>query len=52
VKLENSCNTSHKYRSRREKYRALLLVKWRYSVKMGLLRNTTVVDDAITFVSL
>ncbi|MBV9177943.1 MAG: hypothetical protein JO297_12995 [Nitrososphaeraceae archaeon] len=30
-------------RNRREKYRAVLLVKGCYSVKMGLLRNATVV---------
>jgi hypothetical protein len=44
------CST--KYRDKREKIQALSLAKECYSMKLDLLINATVVDDAIRFVSL
>ncbi len=44
-------NTSHDPEYKREKIQALSLAKECYSMKMDLLTNATVVDDAIRFVS-
>jgi len=43
-------NTSHNTEYRREKIQALSLAKECYSMKLDLLTNATVVDDAIRFV--
>ena len=51
MKLEDPCNRSQQTEDRREKIQALLLVKECYSMKLELLTNATVVDDAIRFVS-
>jgi hypothetical protein len=44
-------NTAHDPEYKREKLQALSLAKECYSMKMDLLTNATVVDDAIRFVS-
>jgi len=44
-------NTAHNTEDRREKIQALSLAKECYSMKMDLLTNATVIDDAIRFVS-
>jgi hypothetical protein len=44
-------NTAHNTEDKREKMQALSLAKECYSMKMDLLTNATVVDDAIRFVS-
>src|SRR5215212_9890673 len=44
-------NTAHNTEDKREKIQALSLAKECYSMKMDLLTNATVVDDAIIFVS-
>jgi hypothetical protein len=44
-------NTAHNTEDRREKVQALSLAKECYSMKLELLTNATVVDDAIRFVS-
>jgi Trp repressor protein len=45
-------NTAHDPEYKKEKIQALSLAKECYSMKMDLLTNATVVDDAIRFVSL
>jgi hypothetical protein len=49
--LKEVWNTSQQTEDRREKIQALSLAKECYSMKMDLLTNATVVDDAIRFVS-
>src|SRR5919202_6776721 len=44
-------NTAHETEDKREKIQALSLAKECYSMKLDLLTNATVVDDAIRFVS-
>src|ERR687883_566120 len=44
-------NTAHDPEYKREKIQALSLAKECYSMKLNLLTNATVVDDAIRFVS-
>src|SRR5919202_5442601 len=44
-------NTTHNAEDKREKVQALSLAKECYSIKLDLLTNATVVDDAIRFVS-
>jgi hypothetical protein len=44
-------NTSHQTEDKREKIQALSLAKECYSMKLDLLTNAAVVDDAIRFVS-
>ncbi len=44
-------NTAHNTDDKREKIQALSLAKECYSMKLDLLTNATVVDDAIRFVS-
>jgi hypothetical protein len=44
-------NTAHDTEEKREKIQALSLAKECYSMKLDLLTNATVVDDAIRFVS-
>ncbi len=44
-------NTANNTEDMREKIQALSLAKECYSMKLELLTNTTVVDDAIRFVS-
>jgi predicted transcriptional regulator len=44
-------NTAHDTEDKREKIQALSLAKECYSMKLDLLTNATVVDDAIRFVS-
>jgi hypothetical protein len=44
-------NTAQQTEDRREKIQALSLAKECYSMKLDLLTNATVVDDAIRFVS-
>jgi hypothetical protein len=48
---KEACNTAHNTEDKREKIQALSLAKECYSMKMDLLTNATVVDDAIRFVS-
>jgi CBS domain-containing protein len=48
---KRSMNTSQQTEYRREKIQALSLAKECYSMKLDLLTNATVVDDAIRFVS-
>ena len=48
--LREAWNTSQQTEDRREKIQALLLAKDCYSMKLDLLTNATVVDDAIRFV--
>jgi DNA-binding MarR family transcriptional regulator len=49
--LREAWNTSQQTEDRREKIQALSLVKDCYSMKLDLLTNATVVDDAIRFVA-
>jgi hypothetical protein len=49
--LREAWNTSQQAEDRREKIQALSLAKECHSMKMELLTNATVVDDAIRFVS-
>ena len=49
--LREAWNTSQQAEDRREKIQALSLAKDCYSMKLDLLTNATVVDDAIKFVS-
>jgi hypothetical protein len=49
--LREAWGTSQQTEDRREKIHALSLAKECYSMKMDLLTNATVVDDAIRFVS-
>jgi hypothetical protein len=49
--LREAWNTSQQTEDRREKIQALSLAKECYSMKLDLLTNSTVVDDAIRFVS-
>jgi hypothetical protein len=49
--LREAWNTSQQTGDRREKIQALSLAKECYSMKLDLLTNATVVDDAIRFVS-
>src|SRR5919201_6170600 len=44
-------NTAHNTEDKREKIQALSLAKDCYSMKLELLTNATIVDDAIRFVS-
>ena len=50
--LREAWSTSYHTEDKREKIQALSLAKECYSMKMDLLTNATVVDDAIRFVSL
>jgi hypothetical protein len=49
--LREAWNTSYRKEDKREKIQALSLAKECYSMKLDLLTNATVVDDAIRFVS-
>ena len=49
--LKEAWNTSQQAEDKREKIQALSLAKECYSMKLDLLTNATVVDDAIRFVS-
>ena len=49
--LREAWTTSQQTEDRREKIQALSLAKDCYSMKLDLLTNATVVDDAIRFVS-
>jgi hypothetical protein len=49
--LREAWNTSQQAEDRREKIQALSLAKDCYSMKLDLLTNATMVDDAIRFVS-
>jgi hypothetical protein len=49
--LKEAWNTAQNTQDRREKIHALSLAKECYSMKLELLTNATVVDDAIRFVS-
>jgi hypothetical protein len=49
--LIEAWNTSYQAQDKREKLQALSLAKECYSMKLELLTNATVVDDAIRFVS-
>jgi hypothetical protein len=49
--LKEAWNTAHNTEDKREKIQALSLAKECYSMKLDLLTNATVVDDAIRFVS-
>jgi IS30 family transposase len=49
--LREAWDTSQQTEDRREKIQALSLAKECYSMKLDLLTNATVVDDAIRFVS-
>jgi len=49
--LREAWNTSQQTEDKREKIQALSLAKECYSMKLDLLTNATVVDDAIRFVS-
>ncbi|MFZ0327415.1 MAG: hypothetical protein WAL66_08960 [Nitrososphaeraceae archaeon] len=49
--LREAWNTSQQTEDKREKVQALSLAKECYSMKLDLLTNATVVDDAIRFVS-
>src|SRR5919204_2962527 len=51
VITKEAWNTAHNTEDKREKIQALSLAKECYSMKMDLLTNATVVDDAIRFVS-
>jgi hypothetical protein len=51
VKTKEAWNTAQSTEDKREKIQALSLAKDCYSMKLDLLRNATVVDDAIRFVS-
>jgi hypothetical protein len=48
---EDAWNTAHDTEDKREKTLALSLAKECYSMKLDLLTNATVVDDAVRFVS-
>jgi IS30 family transposase len=48
--LREAWNTSQQAEDRREKIQALSLAKECYSMKLDLLTNSTVVDDAIRFI--
>jgi hypothetical protein len=48
--LREAWNTSQQTEDRREKIQALSLAKECYSMKLDLLTNATVVDDAMRFV--
>jgi hypothetical protein len=49
--LREAWNTSQHTEERREKIQALSLAKECYSMKLDLLTNATVVNDAVRFVS-
>jgi hypothetical protein len=49
--LKDAWTTSQQTEDKREKIQALSLAKKCYSMKLDLLTNATVVDDAIRFVS-
>jgi endonuclease III len=49
--LREAWTTSQQTEDKREKMQALSLAKECYSMKLDLLTNATVVDDAIRFVS-
>jgi hypothetical protein len=49
--IKEAWNTAQQTEDRREKIQALSLAKECYSMKLDLLTNATVVDDAIRFVS-
>jgi hypothetical protein len=49
--LRETTSTSQQAEDRREKIQALSLAKECYSMKLDLLTNATVVDDAIRFVT-
>src|SRR6266487_5162966 len=49
--LKEAWSTAQQTEDRREKIQALLLAKECYSMKLDLLTNATVVDDAIKFVA-
>jgi hypothetical protein len=49
--LREAWNTSQQAEDRREKIQALSLARDCYSMKLNLLTNATVVDDAIKFVA-
>src|SRR5919197_2806271 len=49
--LKEAWNTSYRTEDKREKIQALSLAKECYSMKLDLLTNATVVDDAVRFVS-
>ena len=49
--LREAWNTAQQTEEKREKIQALSLAKECYSMKLDLLTNATVVDDAIRFVS-
>ena len=49
--LREAWNTSQQTEGKREKIQALSLAKECYSMKLELLTNATVVDDAIRFIS-
>ncbi len=49
--LKEAWNTSKQTEDKREKLQALSLAKECYSMKLDLLTNASVVDDAIRFVS-
>jgi hypothetical protein len=51
VKMGLIWNTAQSTEDKREKIQALSLAKECYSMKLDLLTNATVVDDAIRFVS-
>jgi predicted transcriptional regulator len=48
---KEACNTAQNTEDKREKIQALSLAKECYSMKLDLLTNATVIDDAIRFVS-
>jgi hypothetical protein len=49
--LKEAWNTAQDAEDKREKIQALSLAKECYSMKLDLLTNATVIDDAIRFVS-
>jgi hypothetical protein len=49
--IKEALNTAANTKDRREKIQALSLAKECYSMKLDLLTNATVIDDAIRFVS-
>ena len=49
---KEALNTSQQTEDKREKIQALSLAKECYSMKLDLLTNATVIDDAIRFVSI
>jgi hypothetical protein len=48
---KEACNTGQNTEDKKEKIQALSLAKECYSMKLDLLTNATVIDDAIRFVS-